>query len=272
MVRSFEIKRFEGGSAHRLLDAVAIEEPLSIRVLHWRKDAKITESLAVTMRSPGADKELAAGLLLTEGVIANWGDVVDVRALGIEPSNEILVELAHYVDFDSWRQQRNGFVSSSCGVCGKASAEQIKQVIPKSAGGDWKVGPALINVLPRLLREHQAAFDQTGGLHAAALVSLDGKLEFFYEDIGRHNALDKVIGRALMDNRLQLNRQVVFMSSRSSFELIQKAAMAGFEVMASVGSPSSLAIETARSVGLTLICFVREDRFNIYSGDWRVDL
>jgi FdhD protein len=223
------------------------------------------------MRSPGADKELAAGLLLTEGVISDREDVVDIRALGIEPSNEILVDLARNVDFDSWRQQRSGFVSSSCGVCGKASAEQIQQIIPRLESGDWKVGAALIQALPQVLREQQAAFDQTGGLHAAALVSLDGELELLYEDIGRHNALDKVIGRALLGDRLPLNRQVVFMSSRSSFELIQKAAMAGVVVMASVGSPSSLAVETARLLGLTLIGFVREDRFNVYSGDWRLE-
>lgn len=272
MVRSFDIKRFKNGSTDRVLDSVAVEEPLAIRVLHWRKEASFTENLAVTMRTPGADKELAVGLLLTEGVIHKNSDVVDVRVLGVEPSNEVLVELAQEVDFDSWRQQRNGFVSSSCGVCGKASAEQIRQTIPLAAQRNWRVSPDYIHALPALVRNHQPTFDQTGGVHAAASISLHGKIESLFEDIGRHNALDKVIGRALLNESLPLEESALFMSSRSSFELIQKAAMAGIQMLASVGSPSSLAIETARELGLTLICFVRDERFNVYSGDWRLDL
>lgn len=272
MVRSFDVKRFRSGSTERIIDPVAVEEPLAIRVLHWRKDSSFTENLAVTMRTPGADKQLALGLLLTEGVIADTSDVVDVRVLGIDPSNEVLVELAHNVDFDSWRQQRNGFVSSSCGVCGKASADQILQTIRPFKHSDWRVTPDFVHALPALLRDHQPAFHQTGGMHAAALISLDGKLELLFEDIGRHNALDKVIGQALLNERLPLDKHLLFMSSRSSFELIQKAAMAGVQMLASVGSPSSLAIQTARDLGLTLICFVRDQRFNVYSGDWRLDL
>jgi len=271
MARSFDIKRFRAGSLDRSLDTVAIEEPLAIRILHWRKDASVTESLAVTMRTPDADHELALGLLLTEGVIRKKTDVTDIRALGVEPSNEILVELASNVDFDCWRQQRTGFVSSSCGVCGKASAEQIQQTVPRLESADWRVTPDFVHRLPGLLQGHQLEFQRTGGVHAAALISLDAKLQLVFEDIGRHNALDKVIGHALLNDQLPLNHHAVFMTSRSSFELIQKSAMAGVQLLASVGSPSSLAIETARMLGMTLICFVREERFNVYSGDWRLD-
>jgi FdhD protein len=271
--RSFEIKRYKNGAAERALDSIASEEPLAIRIQHWRKDSQQTGDLAVTMRTPGADRELAVGLMLSEGVIQCSADVVEVRALGVEPSNEILVEVTARVDFDEWRQRRNGFVShSGCGVCGKASAEQIEQVIPETVRAEWRVNAAFIENLPRILEIHQPTFQQTGGVHAAALVSLDGKLVSLFEDIGRHNALDKVIGAATLSNLLPLNRQVVFMSSRSSFELIQKAAMAGVQMLASVGGPSSLAVDTARKLGMTLISFVRDQRFNVYSGDWRLDL
>jgi FdhD protein len=269
--RSFEIKRYKDGIVERALDSIAAEEPLAIRVLHWRKGSQQAESLAVTMRTPGADKELAVGLLLTEGVVQSSTDVVDVRALGVDPSNEVLVELARSVDFDEWRQRRNGFVSSSCGVCGKASAEQISPVISQTAGPEWRVSAGFIEALPVMLDRHQSTFHQTGGVHAAALVSLDGKLVSLFEDIGRHNALDKVIGYATLAGLLPLERHVVFMSSRGSFELIQKAAMAGVQMVASVGGPSSLAVETARSLGITLISFVRDQRFNVYSGDWRMN-
>jgi FdhD protein len=270
--RSFEIKRYRNGTVERALDSIAAEEPLAIRLLHWRKDSRHAENLAVTMRTPGADKELAIGLLLTEGVIQNASDIVEVRSIGTDPSNEVLVELARSVDFDEWRQRRNGFVSSSCGVCGKASVDQIAQAVPQTAATEWRVNAEFMEALPAILDTHQPTFHQTGGVHAAALVSLDGQLVSLFEDIGRHNALDKVMGASTLAGLLPLNRHVVFMSSRSSFELIQKAAMAGVQMLASVGGPSSLAVETARALGITLVSFVRERRFNVYSGDWRLNL
>ncbi len=270
MLRSFEVKRYRAGAVERVVDTLAAEEPLAIHVRHWRKESQQSESLAVTMRSPGADKELAVGLLLTEGVIAGDSDVVDVHALGQEPNNEVMVELARNVDFNAWRARRSGFVSSSCGVCGKASMEQIEQVTPAAVDSNWQVTPEFIGGLPELLAAHQATFHETGGVHAAALVSLDGALVSLFEDIGRHNALDKVIGKAVLSRRLPLSEHVVFMSSRGSFELVQKAAMAGVQMLACVGGPSSLAVETARKLGMTLIGFVRGERLNVYSGDWRV--
>jgi FdhD protein len=269
--RNFEIKRYKDGFVERAVDTVAAEDPLAISILHWRKNSQHTENLAVTMRTPGADRELAAGLLLTEGVVQSTDDIVDLRCLGNAPSNEILVELARGVDFDEWRQQRNGFVSSSCGVCGKASIQQIEQLIPTTSQAAWRIGPQLIESLPNLLKTHQPTFNQTGGVHAAALVSLDGQLQTLYEDIGRHNALDKVLGHATLSRQLPLDKHMIFMSSRASFELIQKAAMAGVQLLASVGGPSSLAVETARKLGITLISFVRDQRFNVYSGDWRLE-
>ncbi|HMF78157.1 MAG TPA: formate dehydrogenase accessory sulfurtransferase FdhD [Bryobacteraceae bacterium] len=274
LVRRFSVKRVgqEGhpaGAFERMVDSVATEEPLAIRISYWFKDTQHNEALAVTMRTPGHDIELAAGLLLAEGIIRGSTDITAIRALGAEPSDEVLVELAKGVDFEAWRTSRNGFVSSSCGVCGKRSREAIAQAVPVLHDG-FQVAASVIERLPGLLRQHQQGFAQTGGLHAAALVTSDGALEAIFEDIGRHNALDKVIGWALRNNRVPLQEGILFLSSRSSFELIQKASMAGAPLLATVGGPSSLAVETAREQGLTLIGFVRDGRFNIYSGEWRI--
>jgi FdhD protein len=252
------------------MDYVASEEPLAILVTHWQKDARVTESLAVTMRTPGHDKELAVGLLLSEGIIRQREDLTDVRLLGSEPSNEVLIELAPGVDFEAWRLARNGFVSSSCGVCGKRNRESLKQDMPPEELDQFRVPTNIIHELPASLRERQKGFAETGGLHAAALVTSDGEIEAVFEDIGRHNALDKLIGWAVCNARTPLRERILFLSSRGSFELVQKSAMAGAPVLATVGGPSSLAIETARELQMTLIGFVREERFNVYAGEWRV--
>jgi FdhD protein len=223
------------------------------------------------MRTPGQDKELAAGLLQSEGIVRQPGDLAELRALGNEPTNELLVELARGVDFDAWRMARNGFVSSSCGVCGKRSREAIKQDLPPVKPEEFRVAASVIHGLPVSLRSQQPGFAETGGLHAAALVTAGGGIEAVFEDIGRHNALDKLLGWALLNNRGPLHERLVFMSSRGSFELVQKAAMAGVPVLATVGGPSSLAVETARELHMTLLGFVRDRRFNVYSGEWRID-
>jgi FdhD protein len=224
------------------------------------------------MRTPGHDRALVAGLLLSEGVIRGSEDLSALRPLGSEPSNEILAELSRGVDFEAWRVARNGFVSSSCGVCGKRSREALPPA-PVSVGEDnLRIDAAFIEKLPNLLIEKQQGFAQTGGLHAAALVTREGVVEAVFEDIGRHNALDKLLGWSVLNNGIPLRDHILFLSSRSSFELIQKAAMAGAPLLATVGGPSSLAIETARAQGITLVGFVREARFNVYSGDWRINL
>lgn len=270
MTRAFSIRRVTGRDAERLMDYVAEEEPLAIFVSHWQKDTRVTESLAVTMRTPGHDNELATGLLLSEGVIRRREDLTVVRPLGTEPSNEVLVELAPGLDFAAWRLARNGFVSSSCGVCGKRAGESVKQDMPLVEADQFRVTGRLIHDLPAALRARQQGFAETGGLHAAALVTGNGDIEAVFEDIGRHNALDKLIGWAVLHARTPLRERILFLSSRGSFELVQKAAMAGASILATVGGPSSLAIETARELQMTLIGFVRNERFNVYAGDWRI--
>ena len=253
----------------RLVDLVAPEEPLDIRISYWLKDAQFTESIALTMRTPGNERELTAGLLLAEGVIAKASDLTDLRFLGSENQNEILAGLAPDIDVETWRLRRNSLLSSSCGVCGKVSREQITPITAEpKAGGE--LSAELIFSLPSLLQSHQEGFAQTGGLHAAALVSEDGTVEQVFEDIGRHNALDKLLGWCLLNDSLPVGNRILFLSSRSSFELVQKTAMAGGLILATVGGPSSLAVETARLLGITLIGFVREGRCNVYSGEWRI--
>jgi FdhD protein len=270
-LRTFSVRRVTGTVTKRVTDRIAAEEPLAISVSYWQKDAPVTANLAVTMRTPGHDKELAAGLLLAEGVIRKRDDLADIRVLGNGPSNEVLVELVRGVDFESWRLARNGFVSSSCGVCGKRSREAMRQDMPPAEADEFRLAAGVIHRLPAALRALQPGFSETGGLHAAALATASGEIEAAFEDIGRHNALDKLAGWALLNDRIPLRQRIVFMSSRGSFELVQKAAMAGAPMLATVGGPSSLAIETASELQMTLLGFVREQRFNVYSGEWRID-
>ena len=272
LVRCFDIKRIHTDIAERVLDNVATEEPLEIRLSYWFKDVRVTITLAITMRTPGHDRELAAGYLLTEGIIRKIDDIVEVRQIGTQPSGEILVEVAKHIDVDAWRVARNSFVGASCGICGKRTREALAAEVKELPKSVLVVDRKFVGNLPELLRSRQEGFAQTGGLHAAALINADGELEVSFEDIGRHNALDKLIGHRLLAGGASLTEYVIFLSSRSSFELVQKAAMAGCPILATVGGPSSLAIEAARDYGLTLIGFVREDRFNVYSGEWRIDL
>jgi FdhD protein len=270
LVRHYSIRRLNDGASERIVDTVAAEEPLEIRIEHWFKDAHLAQSLAVAMRTPGHDRELAAGLLVSEGIVQMPADIADLRSLGPEPSNEIVAELARTVDFEAWRVERVGFAGSSCGLCGKRSLDAIAVKIPARVEDQFCIPSSLVEQMPGLLHDRQAGFAQTGGLHAAALVSPLGHLEAVFEDIGRHNALDKVIGHAFLHGRFPLRESILFLSSRSSFELVQKAAVAGAPILAAVGGPSSLAIEAAREYGLTLLGFVRDKRFNVYAGEWRI--
>lgn len=242
-----------------------------MRVSYWFKDVQMTQSLAVTMRTPGHDRELAAGFLLSEGVIRDREDLSELRSLGAHSLNELVAELSREVDFEGWKLTRSSIVNSSCGICGKRTREAISSYIPRPINGTLRVDRSLIARLPELLRERQEGFAKTGGLHAAALVNAAGEIEAVFEDIGRHNALDKLIGDCVLNNRIPLQNRLLFLSSRSSFELVQKAIMAGASILATVGGPSSLAIETAREHSLTLIGFIRSGRFNIYSGEWRIN-
>jgi FdhD protein len=224
----------------------------------------------MAMRTPGHDRELAAGFLLSEGIVRQREDIVEIRALGTEPSNEIVAALAPSVDVETWRLSRNTFVSASCGICGKSSREALAAELPNSPPDEAQITAGTIERVAESLGQLQSGFTQTGGLHAAALANAAGEIEHVFEDIGRHNALDKLLGWCLLNGRVPLSGNILFLSSRSSFELVQKAAMAGAPVLATIGGPSSLAIEMARERGITLLGFVRNGRFNVYSGDWRL--
>ena len=210
------------------------------------------------MRTPGHDGELAAGFLFTEGILKTRADVLAVDCR----ENSVTLTLAEGVDTGV---SRNFYTTSSCGVCGKASIESLHaagcSMLPHTS-----ITREVIHALPKKLRAAQSAFEHTGGLHGAALFNASGNLEIVREDVGRHNAVDKLIGAALLDNRIPLHDRILMLSGRASFELVQKAVMAGIPVVAAVGAPSSLAVQTAQRFGMTLLGFVRDGRFNIYSG------
>lgn len=268
--RPFRVQRIGSGASSSFTDAIAVEEPLEIWLACSFKSVRRTESAAVTMRTPGNERELAAGFLLSEGVVEKPSDILEIRTLGSTGCNEVLVELSPDVDVESWRLRRSTLLSSACGLCGKRTLDSIP-IASTNAGKGPRLSSEFINRLPQLLSGHQADFTKTGGLHAAALVRPDGELEALFEDIGRHNALDKLVGHCLLEDRLPLSDRIIFMSSRGSFELVQKSLAAGCAVLATIGAPSSLAIEFARDREQTLIGFVRDCHFNLYSGEWRID-
>ena len=249
----------------RISDRVAVEEPLEIRVAG--------RGVAVIMRTPGHDRELAAGFLLTEGVIRDRDDVLDLLVCRDLPAaragNVVEAVLAPGVAVDVERLTRHVFSTSSCGICGKATIDAIFQAVPPLRAGP-RFPPGMLADLPRRLAEAQPAFGATGGAHASALVGPDGNLEIVREDVGRHNALDKVLGRALLDGRLPLADRAILVSGRVSFELVQKTLMAGVPLIAGIGAPSSLAVACARRGGQTLVGFLRSERMNIYAGAGRL--
>ena len=264
-----DIHRYEGGKLTIREDEFAVEAPLLIQLHGTRDSAK--KAVAVTMRTPGDDVHLALGFLFSEGVIRDKGAVAGARLVGKEQST-VVVELAPGEMVDWQRLERHSYTSSSCGVCGKTSLEQVHQALPYPEPlTTWGVTPGVILQAPATLRRSQENFATTGGIHAAGLLSRAGALLTHAEDVGRHNALDKVIGRALLEDRLPLNDHLLVLSGRASFELIQKAAMAGIQFVIAVGAPSSLAIELAEDVGMTLCGFTRAERFNCYTGVDRID-
>ncbi len=253
-------------------DLLAVEEPLEIRIHAEVDGQKVRRPVSVTMRTPGDDRELAVGFLFTEGIVRDPADVEEYRRCAHDPSgNTVRVSLRAGTPVELARLERNFYTTSSCGVCGKASIDAIhataRWALP---AGTPVVDAALLRALPARLRDAQPVFERTGGLHASALFDVDGTLLAVREDVGRHNALDKVIGAELLAGRLPAHDRILVVSGRASFELVQKALMAGIPIIAAVGAPSSLAVALAASAGMTLVGFVRDDRLNVYAGGERV--
>jgi len=255
-------------------DQVAAEEPLEIRVVAGKGEGRTAHSIAVTMRTPGHDFELAAGFLFSEGVFPNANKVWRMaRCEDADPETADNVVEAHLVpdaDFDPERFSRLVYTSSSCGICGKASIERLGDVCPVAPSDELLLDVDIVRSLPEVMRESQALFTRTGGLHAAGLFSASGQLRLLREDVGRHNAVDKVIGASFLAEELPLSDSVLLVSGRASFELVQKALMAGIPALLAVGAPSSLAVATAREFGMTLIGFLKPGGFNVYSGEERL--
>lgn len=263
------VTELRDGARRERPDQVAGEEPLEIRL---GGPGSAPEPVAVTMRTPGQDFELAVGFLLGEGLLGGQEDVRAVKYCELPPGdpqeyNVVTVTAAGAVDLEGRR--RTGTVTASCGVCGTATLDALRDRCPPLPPGG-AVDAAVLTSLPGLLREKQRIFDRTGGLHAAGLSTLDGRLLEVREDVGRHNAVDKLVGWAALHRRLPLEDVVLVVSGRVSFEIVQKAAVAGIAIVAAVSAPSSLAVATARSVDMTLAGFVREGGANVYSAPWRV--
>jgi len=257
-------------------DMLAAEEPLEIRLEYGKAGQRQIQNVSVTMRTPGNDAELATGFLFTEGIIKNSSDVADAShcfiACAENKENVIQVSLKPGVVPNLRNSERNFYTTSSCGVCGKGSINAIRTVSGHSVAVDNvnSIYAETLISLPQILENSQAVFADTGGLHASALFTTDGKLLIVREDVGRHNALDKLIGTALNNNQLPLNQQVLLLSGRASFELVQKAVMAGINIIAAVGAPSTLAVQLAEEFNVTLVGFLRNQRFNIYTAAHRI--
>ncbi len=267
-VKKNTIHQFDANNFTEKEDLLAVEEPLEISIAYGSAVSRIRKTVAVTMRTPDDDFELALGFLFTEGVVFNKKEVKSVRFVG---ENRVLVDLDEKVRFDFEKLNRNFYTTSSCGVCGKASLESISKtmcfILEK---GIPTVSKDILLGLPQKLLAVQQSFIETGGAHASVLFNTEGVILKIFEDVGRHNALDKLIGWAFQQDILPLKESIVLVSGRASFELIQKASMAGIPIVVAVGAPSSLAVDLAEENGLTLIGFLKKNKFNIYTGIERI--
>lgn len=261
--RATSVRRYEAGAATPdAPDELAVEEPLELRVEG--------HSVAVMMRTPGHDRELAAGFLLTENLIRTANDIFDITTCGKDGDDQVVnVTLRNPSSFEPAKLTRNVFSSSSCGICSKATIAAVRQSFPPIAN-DCLINASTLLCLPPILRKAQKTFERTGGLHACAIFDLAGNLRDVREDVGRHNALDKLIGHALLENRLPLQEHVLLLSGRVSFEMMQKALAAGISIVAAISAPTSLAVEFARESNQTLVGFIRGETMNVYAGAGRI--
>jgi len=262
------ITKMRGNLRETLADRVAIEEPLEIRLGYELDGVRQTSSVSITMRTPGDDDDLATGFLVSESIIHSPDDIAIIKPC--KGDNTIRVELESGIDVDLERLQRHFYTTSSCGVCGKASLEALHVVGVEALTDDTLFPRDALIRLPERLREAQATFDETGGLHAAAAFDPYGELLIVREDVGRHNAVDKVIGALFADGRLPATQLGLMVSGRASFELMQKTLVAGMPLLAAISAPSSLAVELAREFNVTLVGFLRGDTFNIYAAEERI--
>ena len=271
-----QIRKVDGAGRSPVADEVAVEEPLEIQVSSASATGAAAKSVSITMRTPGSDEELALGFLLTEGIISSRDQVLGVGAVGeIDAEtglcNRVRVNVDPSVDLRLDRLERHFYTTSSCGVCGKASLDALRVEGQSSLSSiDSSFNAAVLAELPDRVRRNQLVFEQTGGLHAACIFGSDGEILIVREDVGRHNATDKAIGALLQSGRLPAHAFGIFVSGRASFELVQKALVAGIPLLAAVGAPSSLAVRTAEAFGMTLVGFLRGGSFNIYAGEHRI--
>jgi len=284
------VDRFTGDQAHATTDTLAVEEPLELQLAYGPLGSRQVKSISVTMRTPGHDFELVAGFLLTEGIVSDSADISkisyvagpsnEVRSQPVGPNTTVLpyqpeknivrVDLAADVTVSMANLERNFYTTSSCGICGKASLLALRTVCPPRAANSLKVAASLLYSLPERLRAGQDVFERTGGLHASGLFDADGHLHSIREDVGRHNAVDKLMGAEFLADRIPLRQRLLLLSGRASFELLQKALMGGIPMVVSVGAPSSLAVAVAKEFDITLIGFLRGDYFNVYHGAERI--
>jgi FdhD protein len=279
------VERVDGLRSSGAEDTLAVEEPLEIQLLYGPENARGLKSISVTMRTPGDDFELAAGFLMTEGVVRDANDIerIEYAAESADPAseaaarlesalpyrtgrNKVCVELAADVVVSMANLERNFYTTSSCGICGKASLLALQTVCPPRMRNTFSIDAEVLYALPSRLREAQSVFNRTGGLHGAGLFSAEGKLLGMREDVGRHNAVDKLMGAEFLADRTPLRDCLLLLSGRASFELLQKALMGGVSMVAAVGAPSSLAVQVAREFNIILVGFLRDDHFNIYNG------
>lgn len=272
--KKLRIVRLKLSGGRKTSDVLAVEEPLEIRIASASEANPNYESIAITMRTPGNDFELAAGFLVSEGVIRKEADIREI-AYCVDPDepqqfNIVNILLAKEVRYDLAKLSRNIYTTSSCGICGKASLELVQQACPQKPVGDFQLSADFFSGISGKMATAQPLFAETGGLHGAALFDLQSELICSAEDVGRHNAVDKLVGKLLFENALPASNHVLLLSGRAGFELVQKAILAGIPLVAAVGAPSSLAVSLAKSYHLTLIGFLRDRQFNIYAGEERV--